>query len=970
MTRPASVETFERLAAVLMAMLLTFAGLFGWLAWRSEKQDQIDQMRTALALGQNAIDPYFSQIEASLRWLAMELLGPDGQLRDAEHTSQQLARFRQVHPQLSAINLVDMRGQMLASSVPEMLSRLPDLSREPSFIGFLAELRPQTQFVLGRPLFGKVSGRWVTPLRFVVRDAQGQAVGILAASFPVEFLQSFWNKAPITTKAAMGLILDDGFLISRYPLPADATQQEVYGKPRNGALFQYLQQQRFPVAGYTEGANQLDAVEVGNVFGRLAHFPVTMFVSVATAEFRKAWWRRVRVPFALLGLLSVAGWAGYRYTLQRQNAWDTERRQTEEALRASESEQRFLIDHILAGVIVHDATGAVMSVNAEACRLFGLTAAQMCGREAVDPLFHFMREDGSRLPVSEYGVKRVQATGQPIADLVVGIVASAMARPVWVIANLYPEFGPDRTLRQIIVTFVDITARRIVEQALQQSENRYRMLFENSMDAVLQTVPAGPILAANEAACKMFGMTEEELIREGRERVIDTTDRRLALFLAHREAHGHAVGELTMRRGDGSRFEAEVSSALYADETGAMLASLVVRDVTERRRSESATLAKELAERANRAKSEFIARMSHELRTPLNAIIGFSEVLQLDDRHPLAPSQRQQLTHVQRAGDHLLLLINDLLDLSRIEAGQLSMQLEDVDTLEVVHDAVRAVATQASALRVRVRVEAPAYRLAPARVDPTRLRQIILNLLSNAIKYNRPDGEVALSLMAEADRVKLVFRDTGMGLSAEQVGALFQPFNRLGRETSAIEGTGIGLVITRSLVEAMGGTLTVESRVGQGSEFAVTLPLATALPADAAAAGSPVAAGARSRAELQGTVIYIDDDEVNLLLMQAFLVKRPGITLLTVSNGRSGMALALAVLPDLMMIDLMMPEMDGFQVMKAVRAEPLLRHARCVAVSANAMPNEIDFAIAEGFDGYVTKPIASQALLAEIDRWM
>ncbi|CAN5902266.1 hypothetical protein BH11PSE8_BH11PSE8_45800 [soil metagenome] len=967
MTPTAPVGNLKRLAAVLAAMLITFAGLFGWQAWRSEKQDQIDQMRTALDLGQNAIDPYFSQVEASLLWLSMDLLGPDGRLQDAQQTSARLARFRQVHPQMSAINLVGMNGQMLASSVPEALVRLPDLSKEPSFRSFLAEPTPHTRLAIGRPLFGRVSERWVTPMRLVVHDAEGRAVAILAASFPVELLQSFWTHAPITAKASMGLLRDDGFLISRFPLPANAAMQDVYGQPRAGALYKYLQQQRFPASGYVEGANQLSAVEAGNVFARLGHFPVTMFVSVPTAEFRKAWWRRVRVPFALLVLLSFGGWAGYRYTLTRQNAWDSERRQTEKDLRTSEGEQRFLIDHIMAGVIVHDASGAVVSANAEACRLFGLTVGQMLGREPVDPQFHFIREDGSRLPLSEYGVKRVQATGQPIADLVVGLVASPTARPVWVIANLYPEFGPDKALRQIIVTFVDITARRVVEQALQQSENRYRMLFENSMDAVLQTVPAGPILAANEAACKMFGMTEEELIREGRERVIDTTDRRLVPFLAQREANGRAIGELTMRRGDGSRFEAELSSALYADESGALLASLVVRDMTERRRSESATLAKDLAEQANRAKSEFIARMSHELRTPLNAIIGFSEVLQLDDRHPLAPSQRQQLTHVQRAGDHLLLLINDLLDLSRIEAGQLSMQLEDVDTLEVVHDAVREVATQASALRVRVRVEAPAYRIAPARVDPTRLRQIILNLLSNAIKYNRPDGEVALSLMADAERVKLVFRDTGMGLSPEQVGTLFQPFNRLGRETSAIEGTGIGLVITRSLVEAMGGTLTVESRVGQGSEFTVTLPLATAV-AGGDPAASPIAAGAR--AALQGRVIYIDDDEVNLLLMQAFLVKRPGITLLTVSDGRSGMALALAAPPDLMMIDLMMPDMDGFDVLEAVRAAPALRHVPCVAVSANAMPNEIDAAIAEGFDGYVTKPIASHALLAEIDRWM
>ena len=962
-----AVRNLNRLAAALALLLLTFACLFGWQTWQSEKADQINQLRTVLELGQRAIDQYFVDMEAGLKWLSEDLIGPDGQVGDAARATRRLKHFRDIHPELSAVNLVGIDGQILASSEREGAGPLPSLAGEPSFRHFLGELTPQTNLALGRPLLGKISQRWITPLRFVIRDAQGKPAYILAGSMPVELLQSFWKSAPIMSRAAVGLMRDDGFLLSRYPLPPDTPLEEAYGKPRSGSVRQHLLRENFPQEGYVEGINQLGGAQAGNVYRRLSHFPVTMFVSMPISGFRTAWWQRVQAPLAMLVLLGMGGWLGYLYTRSRQAAWDAERRQTEENLRASEAEQRFLIDHILAGVVVHGPDGAVTSGNSQACRLLGLTPAQMLGREVIDPGWRFIHEDGSPLPVSEYPVVKVMSALRPTGDFVLGIVRTGGAQPVWALGNAYPEFGPDGVLRQIVVTFVDITARRAVENELLKSESRYRMLFENSMDAVLQTRPDGTILAANDAACRLFGMTETELIQRGREGAIDPKDSRLDSLLRERALKGRAAGELTMLRGDGSPFEAEISSAVYTDKSGESFTSLVVRDMSEQRRIEAAMLARDIAEQANRAKSGFIARMSHELRTPLNAILGFSEVLQLDDQHPLTRTQREQLGHVRHAGDHLLHLINDLLDLSRIEAGALLLQLEDIDVTDVACEAVRDVSSEAERHAVRIVVNAPAGQLPPARADRTRLRQVMLNLLSNAIKYTRQGGEVAVRIDADTDAVRLRIVDTGLGMTSAQLDALFEPFNRLGRESSAIEGTGIGLVITRGLVELMGGQLLVRSEPGKGSEFTVVLP-ATGASADAAHHTASGGLLPLDRTSVTGRVLYIDDDEVNRLLMQAFLAKRPGIALSTVGDGPAGIAMALAAPPDLMLIDMMMPGMDGMQVMKAVRAEARLRHTRCVAVSANAMPSEIEAAISEGFDGYLTKPISLQSLLAEVDR--
>ena len=425
--------------------------------------------------------------------------------------------------------------------------------------------------------------------------------------------------------------------------------------------------------------------------------------------------------------------------------------------------------------------------------------------------------------------------------------------------------------------------------------------------------------------------------------------------------------EHRVRRADLSEVFVHSRGELLTDDAGnAAFLRGSVQDTTERRQAEAALRAKVLADQANQAKSQFVARMSHELRTPLNAVLGFAQVLQFDTVEPPTAAQRQRLQHIQQAGEHLLRLIEDLLDVSRIEAGALQLTLRAVDPRQLMKDALRDVALQAGRAHITLAIEPDEDTAAMAVIaDSTRLHQVLVNLLSNAIKYNRPGGSVSLRVApADDGGLDLIVADTGIGLDAEQLQNLFQPFNRLGRENSAIEGTGIGLVISRNLLELMGGSLRVSSVVGEGSYFTARLRRAdSAGPCTAL----PVAALPDTRTDLAGRVLYIDDDAGNRLLMQAIFALRPGVELRLASNGADGLALAADWRPDLMLVDLMMPVMTGLEVLQALRSHATLRDTPCLAVSATAMPDDIREALRAGFNGFITKPLTVGILLAEID---
>lgn len=392
-------------------------------------------------------------------------------------------------------------------------------------------------------------------------------------------------------------------------------------------------------------------------------------------------------------------------------------------------------------------------------------------------------------------------------------------------------------------------------------------------------------------------------------------------------------------------------------------------DLTEHKEYQDAKVAAQVADAANRAKSEFLSRMSHELRTPLNAVLGFAQLLRLDRQHPLTDGQRSKVELIERAGGHLLGVISDVLDLSRIDSGSLPLSIEAVPLVHVLEEAVSmvgAAAADAGVVLVPPQVQAGMNVFA----DRLRLRQILVNLLTNAIKYNRRGGRVMVSVWPDAGQIAMEVSDTGRGLSAEQCQHLFEPFNRLGAENSGIEGTGIGLVIVRRLIELMSGHIEVASEVGVGTRFIVWMPQAELPEADWDDAEVTTISGTLNGPETGYTVLYAEDNEVNVALFKQVMSLRPQCRLMVANSGKQALALAAMQRPDLVLLDMHLGDMTGFELADALDRNPLTAGLPRVALSADAMPDTIHEARSRGFAAYLTKPLDVVAVLRCLDEVM
>lgn len=364
-------------------------------------------------------------------------------------------------------------------------------------------------------------------------------------------------------------------------------------------------------------------------------------------------------------------------------------------------------------------------------------------------------------------------------------------------------------------------------------------------------------------------------------------------------------------------------------------------------------VARESAERANQAKSDFLSSMSHELRTPMNAIIGFAQMLEYDS--DMTADQQDNVDEILKAGRHLLDLINEVLDLAKVESGRIELSMEGVDLTTLGADCRNLIQPIADQAGIGLRFDLPAGSALFA--DRVRLKQVLLNLLSNAIKYNRPGGSVRVTAAADKPgHLRIAVTDTGLGIAPEHIGELFQPFNRLAAEAGEIEGTGIGLTITRRLVEMMGGEMGVESSVGVGSTF--WLELAVGQMANVGAGETAAESiNATDAPQREAKVLAIDDNPANLKLIAQVMGMRENVHLLTAHTPELGIELALGHRPDLILLDINMPGMDGYQVLKVFQTSAELRHIPVVAITANAMPRDIERGKAAGFTDYLTKPL-------------
>jgi CheY-like chemotaxis protein/two-component sensor histidine kinase len=390
--------------------------------------------------------------------------------------------------------------------------------------------------------------------------------------------------------------------------------------------------------------------------------------------------------------------------------------------------------------------------------------------------------------------------------------------------------------------------------------------------------------------------------------------------------------------------------------------------------------AKQEADRANEAKSEFLSRMSHELRTPLNAILGFGQLLELEG---LAQAQRDPLAQILKAGRHLLDLINEVLDIARIESGRLSMSVEDVSVGDVVGEVLDLAAPMAAADRIALDARGLTSSAWYAVADRQRLKQVLLNLVCNAVKYNVAGGRVEVrGLERIASVIRLEVSDTGPGIPPEKLSLLFSPFERVGSERTAIEGTGLGLAVSKRLVEAMGGRIGVESRLGEGSTFWIELAQGTTpvlrreagddevVRLEAAREGPAPSVrleGEPDLAAVRRRVLYVEDNVSNLKVVEQLLQLRPAIELLTAMQGGLGLALAQHHHPDLILLDLHLPDMNGAEVLERLKRDPFTSGIPVAILTADATPGQKRRMLEAGADEYLTKPLDLHALLALLD---
>lgn len=684
--------------SLVLLCLIGFTVAYSWQSWQRVHKEQTDQLSLLAELESKFLDSYFAHLENSLRML-VEDLQSNRLAMEGEPAHLLLKRIKLANPDLANINIVRPDGQLVASALSPPGSKLPNVAGESSFVMGRDAMLQGDDFNIGRPYVGRLVNEWIIPLRYAIRDGNGKLRFMIQATLPLARQQSFWQSLYLPHAATLGLLRDDGYLLSRYPSPAATDLDATYGKPRTGLLMTFLQEKKFPQQGVVEGIFSLGSHVVA--FQRLAWYPLTLSVGTPLSNVRAQWWKSNQAFYVLTGIFMLSGVGIYLWLMRRQADWEVEReaanQQIIEANHAKDQAEKDLLE---------------------------------------------LELDDVKLALDHHS----------------------------------------------IVSIADVS---------------------------------GNFTYANDKFCEVSGYSIEELVGRNH-RILNSGlhSRDFFIEMWHALSCGRVWhGQIRNRAKDGSFYWVDSTIVPFLNKDGKPYQYVSVRtDITAFIKARAA------AENANKAKSQFLSNMSHELRTPLNAILGFGQLLAMQ----IGPEKREQhefVSHMITAGNQLLGLINDLLDLSRIEIGKLEFNIQEVSIAELVESSVSLVASSRINNRtITIENEIVDLNLL-VKGDGLRIRQVLINLLTNAVKYNRDNGTVTISSTKQpGGRLRIQVQDSGDGIASDKLPHLFKHFERLDQKHGKIEGAGIGLYVCKQLVEAMHGEIGVESVPGKGSIFWFVLP--------------------------------------------------------------------------------------------------------------------------------------------------
>ena len=654
----------------------------------------------------------------------------------------------------------------------------------------------------------------------------------------------------------------------------------------------------------------------------------------------------------------------------------------QQAVRDSAALIETILNTMVDGVItLHANGGMVATVNPAAEQMFGYAAADVIGKNfsVLIPKLDKDQRNGSLDYYSASDAARAAGLGREV----IGQRKDGSQFPLE-IAISEMLLGGERYFTGILR---DVSARKQAEEALKKAGALQNAIFKSTNFSCIATDAKGVIQIFNVGAERVLGYSAAEVLNKITPADVFDPDELLArasllsselsipiapgfealVFKASRGIED--IYELTYIRKDGSRFPAIVSITALRDENDEIIGYLLIgtNNAARKRIEAERNEALELAEKANHAKTDFLSSMSHELRTPLNAVLGFAQLMEASSPPP-TPSQKGNIDQILKAGWYLLELINEILDLAMIESGKITLSREPVSLAEVMLECRAMIEPQAQKRNIHLtfpRFAHPCF----INADRTRLKQVVINLLFNAIKYNKPEGTVIVkSTLTASGSIRISVRDTGAGLTPEQLAQLFQPFNRLGKQASGEEGTGIGLVVTKRLVELMGGTIGVESIVGVGSVFWIELSLAIA----PMLATQDTQHAAREQPDLPQdtplrTLLYVEDNPANLELVEQLIARRTGLRLLGATDASLGIEYARAYQPDVILMDINLPGISGFEAMKTLHQDPTTANIPIIALSAHAVPRDIERGLEAGFFNYLTKPIKVNQFMDALD---